>query len=227
MEEYIMTIDEGTTSARAVLFNKDSEIIAICAKEFAQYYPQPGWVEQDPKEIWLTTKEVINRVVLQAGIDPRQIKAAGITNQRETVVVYDKNTGEPVYNAIGWADRRTAPYCDELKAAGKEQMFIDKTGLLIDGYFSGTEIKWILDNVPGAREKAEAEKLAEAGKKEPEQKQESVSQTVEEEAQEERTEENQEEKTHTIVIRVCGTGNQLNALGEFLTKNNIKYEQIQ
>lgn len=156
MEEYIMTIDEGTTSARAVLFNKDSEIIAICAKEFAQYYPQPGWVEQDPKEIWLTTKEVINRVVLQAGIDPRQIKAAGITNQRETVVVYDKNTGEPVYNAIGWADRRTAPYCDELKAAGKEQMFIDKTGLLIDGYFSGTEIKWILDNVPGAREKAEA-----------------------------------------------------------------------
>ena len=92
MEEYIMTIDEGTTSARAVLFNKDSEIIAICAKEFAQYYPQPGWVEQDPKEIWLTTKEVINRVVLQAGIDPRQIKAAGITNQRETVVVYDKNT---------------------------------------------------------------------------------------------------------------------------------------
>ena len=140
MEEYIMTIDEGTTSARAVLFNKDSEIIAICAKEFAQYYPQPGWVEQDPKEIWLTTKEVINRVVLQAGIDPRQIKAAGITNQRETVVVYDKNTGEPVYNAIGWADRRTAPYCDELKAAGKEQMFIDKTGLLIDGYFSGTEI---------------------------------------------------------------------------------------
>lgn len=136
--------------------NKDSEIIAICAKEFAQYYPQPGWVEQDPKEIWLTTKEVINRVVLQAGIDPRQIKAAGITNQRETVVVYDKNTGEPVYNAIGWADRRTAPYCDELKAAGKEQMFIDKTGLLIDGYFSGTEIKWILDNVPGAREKAEA-----------------------------------------------------------------------
>lgn len=156
MEEYIMTIDEGTTSARAVLFNKDCEIIAICAKEFAQYYPQPGWVEQDPKEIWLTTKEVINRVVLQAGIDPRQIKAAGITNQRETVVVYDKNTGEPVYNAIGWADRRTAPYCDELKAAGKEQMFIDKTGLLIDGYFSGTEIKWILDNVPGAREKAEA-----------------------------------------------------------------------
>ena len=97
MEEYIMTIDEGTTSARAVLFNKDCEIIAICAKEFAQYYPQPGWVEQAPKEIWLTTKEVINRVVLQAGIDPRQIKAAGITNQRETVVVYDKNTGEPVY----------------------------------------------------------------------------------------------------------------------------------
>ena len=159
MEEYIMTIDEGTTSARAVLFNKDSEIIAMCSKEFAQYYPQPGWVEQDPKEIWLTTKEVINKVVADSGIDPKQIKAAGITNQRETVVVYDKNTGEPVYNAIGWADRRTAPYCDELKAAGKEQMFIDKTGLLIDGYFSGTEIKWILDNVPGAREKAEAGEL--------------------------------------------------------------------
>ena len=135
MEEYIMTIDEGTTSARAVLFNKDSEIIAICAKEFAQYYPQPGWVEQDPKEIWLTTKEVINRVVLQAGIDPRQIKAAGITNQRETVVVYDKNTGEPVYNAIGWADRRTAPYCDELKAAGKEQMLLIKPDCLLMDIF--------------------------------------------------------------------------------------------
>ena len=132
MEEYIMTIDEGTTSARAVLFNKDSEIIAICAKEFAQYYPQPGWVEQDPKEIWLTTKEVINRVVLQAGIDPRQIKAAGITNQRETVVVYDKNTGEPVYNAIGWADRRTAPYCDELKLEKSRCLLIKPDCLLMD-----------------------------------------------------------------------------------------------
>lgn len=130
-----MTIDEGTTSARAVLFNKDSEIIAICAKEFAQYYPQPGWVEQDPKEIWLTPKEVINRVVLQAGIDPRQIKAAGITNQRETVVVYDKNTGEPVYNAIGWADRRTAPYCDELKAAGKSRCLLIKPDCLLMDIF--------------------------------------------------------------------------------------------
>ena len=115
---------------------RDSEIIAICAKEFAQYYPQPGWVEQDPKEIWLTTKEVINRVVLQAGIDPRQIKAAGITNQRETVVVYDKNTGEPVYNAIGWADRRTAPYCDELKGSWKRaDDLLIKPDCLIDGYF--------------------------------------------------------------------------------------------
>lgn len=156
MEEYILTIDEGTTSARVVLFNKKSEIVAIAGKEFPQFYPHPGWVEQDPKEIWSVTLEMLNKVIDESGIDPRQIKAAGITNQRETVVVYDRHTGEPVYNAINWADRRTADYCEELKEKGLEQMFIDKTGLVIDSYFSGTEIRWILENVPGAREKAEA-----------------------------------------------------------------------
>lgn len=156
MEEYILTIDEGTSSARAVIFNKNSEIVALAQKEFAQYYPHPGWVEQDAKEIYNVTVDVLNRVFQESGISPSQIKAAGITNQRETVVVYDRNTGEPVYNAINWADRRTAEYCDELRAQGLEEKFIEKTGLLIDSYFSGTEIRWILENVPGAREKAEA-----------------------------------------------------------------------
>jgi glycerol kinase len=155
MNEYILTIDEGTTSARAIIFDHSGEIISLSQKEFTQYYPHPGWIEQDPIEIWTTTMEVIGKCMMQSGLAPEQIKAIGITNQRETVVVWDKNTGTPVYNDIVWGDRRTAPYCDELKAAGYEPMVKSKTGLIIDAYFSGTKIKWILDNVEGAREAAE------------------------------------------------------------------------
>lgn len=155
MEEYILTIDEGTTSARAILFNHAGDTVSVSQKEFTQFYPQPGWIEQDPIEIWTTTMEVIGKCMIQSGISEDQIKAIGITNQRETVVVWDKHTGVPVYNDIVWGDRRTAPYCDELKEAGYEPMIKEKTGLIIDSYFSGTKIKWILDHVEGAREKAE------------------------------------------------------------------------
>lgn len=155
MKEYILTIDEGTTSARAIIFDHSGDIVSLAQKEFTQYYPQPGWIEQDPIEIWTTTMEVIGKCMMQSGLAPEQIKAIGITNQRETVVVWDKNTGTPVYNDIVWGDRRTAPYCDELKAAGYEPMVREKTGLIIDSYFSGTKIKWILDNVEGARAAAE------------------------------------------------------------------------
>lgn len=155
MEEFILTIDEGTTSARAILFNHAGDIAGVAQKEFTQFYPQPGWIEQDPVEIWTTTMEVIEKCMTQSGISEDQIKAIGITNQRETVVVWDKNTGVPVYNDIVWGDRRTADYCEELKAAGHEPMVKAKTGLIVDAYFSGTKIKWILDNVDGARAKAE------------------------------------------------------------------------
>lgn len=155
MKEYILTIDEGTTSARAIIFDHGGEIVALAQNEFTQYYPQPGWLEQDPIEIWTTTMEVIGKCMIQSGLQAEQIKAIGITNQRETVVVWDKNTGIPVYNDIVWGDRRTAPYCDELKTNGYEEMIKAKTGLIADSYFSGTKIKWILDNVEGAREAAE------------------------------------------------------------------------
>ncbi len=155
MNEYILTIDEGTTSARAIVFDHQGEIVALAQKEFNQYYPQPGWLEQDPIEIWTTTMEVIGKCMIKSGLAPEQIKAIGITNQRETVVVWDKNTGTPVYRDIVWGDRRTASYCDELKAAGYEEMIKAKTGLIADPYFSGTKIKWILDNVEGARDAAE------------------------------------------------------------------------
>ena len=118
MNEYILTIDEGTTSARAIIFDHSGEIVSVAQQEFTQYYPKPGWLEQDPIEIWTTTMEVIGKCMIQSGLTPEQIKAIGITNQRETVVVWDKNTGTPVYNDIVWGDRRTAPYCDELKAQG-------------------------------------------------------------------------------------------------------------
>ena len=139
MNEYILTIDEGTTSARAIIFDHSGDIVSLSQKEFTQYYPHPGWIEQDPIEIWTTTMEVIGKCMMQSGLTPEQIKAIGITNQRETVVVWDKNTGVPVYNDIVWGDRRTAPYCDELKAAGYEPMVKEKTGLIIDSYFSGTK----------------------------------------------------------------------------------------
>src|SRR5699024_6596263 len=150
-----MALDQGTTSSRAILFNYEGEIVKVAQNEFTQYYPDGGWVEHDPMEIWGTQSGVAREVLETAGIRPQEIAAIGITNQRETTVVWDKNTGKPVYNAIVWQCRRTADICDDLKARGLEDYIKENTGLVIDAYFSGTKIKWILDNVEGAREKAE------------------------------------------------------------------------
>ncbi|AWW28165.1 glycerol kinase GlpK [Acetobacterium carbinolicum] len=157
MKEYILSIDQGTTSIRAIFFNHDGDIVSVYAKEFAQFYPDSGWVEQDPMEMWAVTGEVIEKAMAKSNINEDEIVAIGITNQRETSIVWDKNTGEPVYNAIVWQDRRTAEYCDQLKAEDPEieAKVRNKTGLMIDSYFSGTKVKWILDNVEGARERAE------------------------------------------------------------------------
>lgn len=155
MGEYILTIDEGTTSARAIVLNHEGECISIADKEFNQYYPKSGWLEHDANEIWTTTIEVIKKALQSGNICDSEIKAIGITNQRETTVVWDKNTGKPLYNAIVWADRRTAEYCADLKSKGFESMVKEKTGLLLDPYFSGTKVRWILDNVEGAQAKAE------------------------------------------------------------------------
>ncbi len=160
MEKYILSLDAGTTSSRAILFNHSGEIVCSEQQEFEQIYPQAGWVEHDPKTIWETQFNVIQEVILKQGIKPGQIVGMGITNQRETTIIWNRDTGEPVYNAIVWQDRRTAGFCDELKAKGYEQKIAEKTGLVIDAYFSGTKIKWILDNVDGAREMAENGKLA-------------------------------------------------------------------
>jgi len=151
----ILALDQGTTSSRAILFNHDGEIVTISRKTFEQIFPQPGWVEHDPNEIWSSQISVAAEVIAKTGITGNQIAAIGITNQRETTIVWDRETSEPVYNAIVWQDRRTAKYCDELKTAGHAEMIQKKTGLVLDAYFSGTKVKWILDNVPGAREKAE------------------------------------------------------------------------
>lgn len=155
MNEYILTIDEGTTSARAIVFNHEGECVSVAAKEFTQYYPESGWLEHDANEIWTTTVGVIRKALQSKNITSLQIKAIGVTNQRETTVVWDKNTGKPIYNAIVWADRRTAEYCTGLKTKGFEPMVKEKTGLLLDPYFSGTKVRWILDNVEGAQAKAE------------------------------------------------------------------------
>ncbi len=149
-----MALDQGTTSSRAIIFNHEGEIVQVAQNEFTQIYPKPGWVEHDPMEIWGTQSGVIREVLETAGIRPTEIAAIGITNQRETTVVWDKNTGRPIYNAIVWQCRRTANICDDLKAKGLENYVRENTGLVIDAYFSGTKIKWILDNVEGAREKA-------------------------------------------------------------------------
>ncbi|SHI10410.1 glycerol kinase GlpK [Sporanaerobacter acetigenes] len=154
-KKYIMALDQGTTSSRTILFNKNAEIVQVAQKEFKQIYPKPGWVEHDPMEIWGSQMGVAREVLETAGVRPQEVAAIGITNQRETTVVWDKNTGKPIYNAIVWQCRRTAPICDELKKRGLEEYIKDNTGLVIDAYFSGTKIKWILDNVEGAREKAE------------------------------------------------------------------------
>jgi glycerol kinase len=153
--KYILSLDQGTTSSRAILFDHSGNIIAIAQKEFTQHYPKAGWVEHDPEEIWSTQFSVMAEVLAKAGIKTQGVAAIGITNQRETTIVWDKHTGKAVYNAIVWQDRRTAAYCDELKASGHAPMIQEKTGLVTDAYFSATKLKWILDNVSGARAKAE------------------------------------------------------------------------
>jgi glycerol kinase len=157
---FILALDEGTTSARAIVFDHDGAVRAVAQKEFAQLYPKPGWVEHDPLEIWTAQISVVVEALSRAGITSKDVAAVGITNQRETTVVWDRETGQPVGNAIVWQDRRTAPICDKLRADGHEALVRDRTGLVIDAYFSGTKVAWILDNVPGARVKAEAGKLA-------------------------------------------------------------------
>ncbi len=160
MGKFILSLDQGTTSSRAIVFNKEGNIVAIAQKEFTQHYPHSGWVEHDALEIWSSQATVLAEAILKAGIKPIDIAAIGITNQRETTIIWDKKTGVPVYNAIVWQDRRTAGICDHLKKEGHEQMIQEKTGLMVDAYFSATKIKWILDNVDGAREKAEKGQLA-------------------------------------------------------------------
>lgn len=158
-EQFILSIDQGTTSSRAILFNASGEIIGMGQKDFKQYFPQPGWVEHDPEEIWSSQWEAIQKAIEYAGISHHQIAAIGITNQRETTLIWDRNTGKPIYNAIVWQDRRTSKFCDELRNAGHIETFKKKTGLVIDSYFSGTKIRWILDHVPGAKEKADQGEL--------------------------------------------------------------------
>ncbi len=155
MEKYIMALDQGTTSCRCILFNKQGTIISMAQKEYKQYYPKAGWVEHDPNEIWQTQLESAQKALQQIGADYKNISAIGITNQRETTVIWDKNTGEPIYPAIVWQCRRTADYCDSLIKKGLADTFRKKTGLLIDSYFSATKIRWILQNVPHAKQKAE------------------------------------------------------------------------
>lgn len=159
MEQYILALDEGTSSCRAIVFNRKGEPCATAQREFPQIFPKPGWVEHDPNEIWSSQASVIAEVITTLDINGKNIAGIGITNQRETTVVWDAETGESLYNAIVWQDRRTAELCDKLKAEGKSDLIHKKTGLLIDAYFSGTKIKWILDNVEGARQRAEQGKL--------------------------------------------------------------------
>ena len=155
MEKYIMALDQGTTSSRAILFNKKGEIVYMAQREFPQYFPKPGTVEQNANEIWSSILAVIASCLSESGIKPVQIAGIGITNQRETTVVWDRKTGDPVYNVLVWQSRQSAEICDDLKKRDLEQTFRDKTGLLIDPYFSGTKVKWILDHVEGTRESAE------------------------------------------------------------------------
>ena len=155
MQKFILALDQGTTSSRAVVFNKNVEKIAVAQREFQQYFPKPGWVEHNPEDIFISQLSVMKEAVMKADLSPEQIEAVGITNQRETVILWDKNTGKPVYNAIVWQCRRTADIADKLIADGHGDMIQAKTGLLPDAYFSGTKIKWILDNVPGVRARAE------------------------------------------------------------------------
>lgn len=160
MNKYILSLDQGTTSSRAIIFNHDGEILAIAQREFTQIYPQAGWVEHNPLEIWSTQISVAAEVIVKAGLSAKDIESIGITNQRETTVIWDIETGLPIHNAIVWQDRRTSAYCDNIKEQGLASKIQEKTGLIIDSYFSATKAKWILDHVAGAREKAENGKLA-------------------------------------------------------------------
>ncbi len=157
--KYILALDQGTSSSRAIVFDHEGNICSVAQMEFTQYFPKPGWVEHNPMEIWSSEAAVIAEAITKLGINGKSLAAIGITNQRETTIVWDAETGVPVYNAIVWQDRRTSAFCDELKAQGLVDKIREKTGLIIDAYFSGTKIKWILDNVPGAREKALAGQL--------------------------------------------------------------------
>ena len=159
MAKYVMALDAGTTSNRCILFNEKGEMCSVAQREFTQYFPQPGWVEHDADEIWASQLGVAVEAMNMIGATAEEIAAIGITNQRETAIVWDKNTGEPVYHAIVWQCRRTSEYCDSLKEKGLTEKFREKTGLVIDAYFSATKVKWILDNVPGARERAEKGEL--------------------------------------------------------------------
>ena len=160
MTKYILSLDQGTTSSRAIVFDPKGTICSVAQKEFRQIFPRSGWVEHDASEIWASQVGVVNEALATLNITASDIAAIGITNQRETTVIWDRTTGKPIHNAIVWQDRRTAEFCDELKAAGHEKLFQDKTGLVVDAYFSGTKIRWLLDNVAGAREKASRGELA-------------------------------------------------------------------
>ena len=155
--KYILSIDAGTTSSRAIIFNKNAEIVEIAQYEFNQIFPNEGWVEHDAVEIWNTQLKAIKDVINKSNIDPKNIESIGITNQRETTVIWNKKTGKPVFNAIVWQDRRTASFCDELKKNNKAELIQNKTGLVIDAYFSGTKIKWVLDNNPKIRSQSNLE----------------------------------------------------------------------
>ncbi|MBI9058806.1 MAG: glycerol kinase GlpK [Labilibaculum sp.] len=160
MKSYILSLDQGTSVSKALIVNKDGEIVAQVKKEYEQYYPKPGWIEQDAKEIWYSQASVAEEVLEKAGLTGEDIAGIGIANQRETTIIWDRETGQPIYNSIVWQDKRTSQYCDELKKKGYSDKIKEKTGLILDAFFSGTKIKWLLDNVEGAREKAEQGKLA-------------------------------------------------------------------
>src|SRR5271165_5557014 len=159
-KSFVLALDQGTTSSRAIVFDHSGSIRAVAQREFTQIYPQPGWVEHDPTEIWATQSGVLAEALAKAAIAPSELAAIGITNQRETTVLWERASGRPVANAIVWQDRRTAPLCEALRAAGHEATFVRKTGLILDAYFSGTKLKWLLDNTPGARERAVRGELA-------------------------------------------------------------------
>ena len=153
MKQYVIALDQGTTSSRCIIFDREQNIMGVAQREFTQHYPKPGWVEHDPMEIWSSQYSVLTEALAQSGVSPEEIAAIGITNQRETTIVWDKTTGRPISNAIVWQCRRTAPLCEELKQDRELTQYIQEhTGLLVDAYFSATKLKWILDNVEGARE---------------------------------------------------------------------------